>query len=672
MNKYRFLLISLAAIVMASCVEDKLSSPEVVGQDMVAAKKIINTSADAKSGKLIFYVTEECASRIENAEVTRSGMTELDLLAMEIEASDIKPVFNLKVNAEKKRARGMHRWYAVEFPETVSLEDAAMKLAKIDYVETVQYAGTVKRPTEQAVEFNPMTDAATRSGDYPFDDPGMYYQWHYINAGRVSLYPTAVEGEDINVEAAWKLTTGRPDVVVAIVDEGVCYAHEDLKDNFHVNEAELNGEDGIDDDGNGYVDDTYGYNFAINGRVSYSREGDSGHGTHVAGTVAAVNNNGKGCAGVAGGSGNGDGVRIFSSQIFSGKDFADYGQTAAAIEYAADRGACILQCSWGFEPNAIPNDNMFQSGSQYSVEYVAIEYFISTKNCAALDGGLVVFAAGNEGKPIAGYPGAYNSYLAVTAFAPDGLPAYYTCYDQGCNISAPGGEYYVVGGNFVETGCVYSTIAGPKHQTSSYGYMQGTSMACPHVSGVAALGLSYALDLGKTFTVDQYKALLVTSVNAFPNSAFEGTKTHAEGGTLNLATYRGKMGTGKIDAYRLLMAIRGVDCVPVSTTETNYIDFSRFLGEDGLQMKVKDYTIPDETYEALGIVFDQFTGGKMVLQCSKAGVGTIKVGMIAGGTTEGGGMITGGMRIEKEFALIARPKVELDDNGNPVKSDGWL
>ena len=132
------------------------------------------------------------------------------------------------------------------------------------------------------------------------------------------------------------------------------------------------------------------------------------------------------------------------------------------------------------------------------------------------------------------------------------------------------------------------------------------------------------------------------------------------------------MGTGKIDAYRLLMAIRGVECVPVSTTETNYIDFSKFIGREGLQMKVKDYTIPDETFEALGIEFDQFTAGKMVLQCSKVGVGTIKVGMIAGGNTEGGGMVTGGMRIEKEFVLISRPNVELNEDGNPIRNDGWL
>lgn len=671
MNKGRFLLISLAAMLMASCVEDITSAPETMDQDMAVQKKILNTSDNAKSGKLIFYVSEECASRIADAEVTRSGMTELDLLAMELEASSIKPVFNLKVNAERKRARGMHRWFSVEFPEEVSLEAAAKKLAAIDYVNAVQFAGTVQRPEEQAIPFDPNSVAQTRSEEYPFNDPGLYYQWHYINKGRVSLYPTAKEGEDVNAEPAWKLTTGRPEVVVAIVDEGVCYAHEDLRPNMHVNEAELNGVDNVDDDGNGYVDDTFGYNFAINGRVSYKRDYDSGHGTHVAGTIAAVNNNNTGVSGIAGGSGNGDGVRIFSSQIFSGKDFADYGQTAAAIEYAADRGACILQCSWGFKPNAVPNDNMFETGL-YSVEYVAIEYFIDTKNCDALDGGLVIFAAGNEGMPIAGYPGAYNRYLAVTAFAPDGTPAYYTCYDKGCNIAAPGGEYYKVSGNTQERGCVYSTIAGPNLGEDSYGYMQGTSMACPHVSGVAALGLSYALDLGKTFTVDEFKGLLATAVNPFPQSTFEGIKTHYEGGSLNLSTYRNKMGTGKIDAYRLLMAIRGTACVPVSTKETNYIDFNRFLGSEAMSLKIKGYELSDESVEALGVDFEQFNGGKLVLECSKPGVGLVKVKMIAGGNSEGGGGTTGGMLIEREFALIARPDVELDDEGCPIAPGGWL
>lgn len=671
MNKYRFLLISLVAILASSCVKDTLGDTAVVSQDAIAQKKIINTSTDAVAGKLIFYVTEECAERLENAEVTRSGMNEIDLLAMDLGATSIEPVFNLKVNAERKRAMDMHRWYTVSFPTQVSLDDAAKKLAAIDYVETVEFSKCVKRPDERPVVVEPAAAPMTRSGEYQFDDPGLYFQWHYINDGRTSLFPWAVEGEDINAKPAWKLTAGRPEVIVAIVDEGVCYTHEDLRDNMLVNEAELNGEAGVDDDNNGYKDDIYGYNFTQdgrNGKVSWLDEKDTGHGTHVAGTVAAVNNNGKGCAGVAGGTGNGDGVRLLSAQIMSGDVVAGYDDTARAIEYAADRGASVLQCSWGFEPNkpGVANDDQFSTG-QVSVEYRAIEYFISTKNCDAVDGGIVIFAAGNKGMAVAGYPGAYRDYICVTAFAPDGLPAYYTCYDKGCNISAPGGEYFVNGATYAETGCVYSTLPNNK-----YGYMQGTSMACPHVSGVAALGLSYALDLGKTFTVDEFKALLLTSVNAFDNSLFNGSKPSPAGGYLQLQGYRDKMGTGKVDAYRLLMAIRGVDCVPISTKKTTYIDFNKFMGNDNLSLKIKDYNIPEETVEALGIEFDQLIGSQFTIQATKAGVGSITIGMIAGGKSEGGGMLTGGMYIEKEFVLIARPDVELDELGAPVQTNGWL
>lgn len=671
MNKGKFLLFALVAMFAASCAVDNVDQPVELEQDALIAKKLVNTPANAIDGELIIYVAPECAESLAGAEITRTGMSELDAWAVELGASAVRPVFNMSVNGERKRAMGMDRWFVVEFDSEADINAAAYKLASIDYIDRVQFSTRVERPVyAQPIEVIDNIAAITRSSEeYPFDDPQLPLQWHYINKGYETTFPGCVAGEDINVEAAWKLTTGRPDVIVAVMDEGIDYRHVDLKDNMHVNEAELNGTDGVDDDGNGYKDDIYGYNFAADGSVSVGRKGDTGHGTHVAGTVAAVNNNNTGVSGVAGGSGNGDGIRLMSIQIFSGEQVASYAMTAAGAEYAADNGACILQCSWGAESGAIANDNNYLS-SAYGVEHTAFKYFMSAKNCEALDGGLIVFAAGNDGKPVAGYPGAYNELIAVTAYAPDGLPTYYTCYDRGCNVSAPGGEYFYNGSTQAqESGCVLSTLPNNK-----YGFQQGTSMACPHVSGIAALGLSYALDLGVKFSLKEYKEMIVTSVNAFDNTRLVGFKENAEtGGTFNLASYQNKMGTGKIDAYRLLMAVRGDICVPVSIEATNTIDFNKFIGDGNVTMKMSGkYEIPDETREALGITYDAAFGGKLTLDCTKPGAGTIKVSFIAGGNTIGGGQITGGMLIEKEFALIARPGVELDANGQPQVPGGWL
>ncbi len=111
-------------------------------------------------------------------------------------------------------------------------------------------------------------------------------QWHYNNTGNVGTNQTRV-GADANVYAAWQLATGNPDVIVAVVDQGVKYDHEDLADNMWINTAEKNGAEGVDDDGNGYVDDLHGFNFIINsGELTFSQE--LMHGTHVAGPVAAA------------------------------------------------------------------------------------------------------------------------------------------------------------------------------------------------------------------------------------------------------------------------------------------------------------------------------------------------------------------------------------------------
>lgn len=669
MNKTKLFLLALMALVVAACATDTVDESGVVSPEAIIAKKFINNSTSALPGELIIYVDGKTADMLLDAEcATRSGVVSLDNFAAEVGATLLKPVFNLKVNGEVKRKRGMHRWFTVYFPAETDLEEAAQSLAKCDEVESVQFATKVVRPAGVPVEVDPATMAASRATVWPFNDEMLPAQWHYYNDGGVE-FPNAKAGADINLLSAWELTTGNPDVVVAVVDEGVCYTHADLVANMHINEAELNGEESVDDDGNGYVDDVYGYNFVDRGRITWSRNGDSGHGTHVAGTIAAVNNNGIGVAGVAGGSGNGDGVRVFSCQIISGGNSAGVNATAEAVEYAADRGASILQNSWGFESGAIANDAMFENGTT-GVEWEAFQYFMSnevaTPRHPNLDGGIIIFAAGNDGKSVAGYPAAYNKLIAVSAIAPDGLPTFYTCYDRGCNVSAPGGEYYANGGTTGVTGCVLSTIPGNK-----YGYMQGTSMACPHVSGIAALALSYAADNGIMLTVPEFKDIIVSSVSALE---FDGTKPNfMTNGTMNLKSYQNKMGTGLIDAYRALMAVRRTTCIPVALDQPTVIDMGKHLGDGNLSIRMVESEIPEEVITKLGITDYEFKGGKLSIHCTKAGSALVTLKYIAGGNVVGGGQITGGMEAEQEFALLVRPGIDLDEeSGSPIVNDGWL
>ena len=665
MNKTKVLLFALASMVATACVSDDVNHSQS-NAEMVQSK-IINSADSAIKGELIIYVDDATAAQLEGAgNATRSGVVAFDAVVAEIGATEVKPVFNMLVNADLKRARNMHRWYTVSFSEDQSLENAAKLLSELKEVERVQFDVPVSVPKVTSVEVDPAQFASTRSEALPFNDPGLAKQWHYNNDGTVD-FPNARAGADINLFSAWEHTAGRNDVIVAIVDEGVCYEHEDLKDSFLVNEAELNGVAGVDDDGNGYDDDIYGYNFVDNGKVTWTKPKDTGHGTHVAGTVAAVNNNGIGVCGVAGGTGKGDGVRIISCQILSNEQAAGFGATAKAIEYAADRGACVLQNSWGFGAGQIASDSAFKGG-QTGVELVAIEYFKAKKNHPALEGGIVIFAAGNDGKSVAVYPGAYNSLISVTAVAPDGLPTYYTCYDRGCNVAAPGGEYSP---GWDVPGCVLSTV--PTNIASSgYGYMQGTSMACPHVSGIAALAISYAMDHGITLTLPELKDIIVSSVHSI-DPYLTGFKANPEGGTLNLNSYKNKMGTGLIDAFQALMAVRGTRCIPIPVGETIYIDVKNYIGDGLSAIKMLGCDISDEAMEALGVEDCKMVGSKLRFACTKPGTALVTLTYIAGGTNVGGDQITGGMETKQEFAFVAREGIKIDEGTNgPITPGGWL
>ena len=318
--KKLFILLSIA--LCASCVKDNIESITI---EQAPSAKIIRLSNDNMGGSMIIYFNDEATTRVEagvtRSGATRSGIEKFDQVLEQIGATKIERLFIPGKYEDRLRAEGMHRWYIVYFDQNADLDKAAQMFASVAEVEKVQYDSRLCHITDVKPAAATINVPATRADNslYPaFNDPELSKQWHYINIGDTSVFTGVKAGADINVGEAWDITAGDPRVIVAIIDNMVKYDHPDLADNMWVNTAEKSGKPGVDDDGNGYVDDIYGVNFVTHvwDGTTELKSGYDDHGTHVAGTVAAVNNNGKGVCGVAGGTGKGDGVRLMSCQVF--------------------------------------------------------------------------------------------------------------------------------------------------------------------------------------------------------------------------------------------------------------------------------------------------------------------------------------------------------------------
>lgn len=540
--KIKFILtpfILLIISLLSSCADDVLSDNNAGNQ---ANEIETRTVANQFSMKL----NKDIASDIDNHKSTLTyptGNAKLDAYMDGIGAKFIKRVFPYSGKYESRLVSNeLNLWYTVMIDKNAIHKKAATE----DYKSVATIVEPVKFPAHEEPETHAveLPAAKTRAWTEPFNDPYAAYQWNLKNNGNIGNTETtisSIKGADINAVNAWKINTGNSDVTVSVIDGGVDISHEDLKDNIWINKGEIPG-NGIDDDDNGYIDDVNGYNFVDDTGVIEATD----HATHVAGIVAARNNNGKGVCGIAGGDGtDGSGARIMSCQIFKNNpDYdpkdpnssdaiaADSNYIAAAIVYAANNGGNIGQCSWGY-PYEEP-----------AVIHEAIKYFneyAGNYSGSPMKGGLMFFSAGNDGLHTNNYPAADDDVISVSAYAPDLLPTWYTDYNYTVDICAPGGtsptngKYPEVNGKYaMEVLSCYSSKDGK----SRYGYMQGTSMACPHLSGIAALIVSqYG---GNGFTNKELRRRVLAGIKPVDINANVDEK------------YKDNLGLGFADAYEAL------------------------------------------------------------------------------------------------------------------------
>ncbi|MES2646664.1 MAG: S8 family serine peptidase [Bacteroidota bacterium] len=393
-------------------------------------------------------------------------------------------------NKSKMLAWDFQRWFTIQLPGNANIKAITRKLQALSSIIEIA------EPSYQRKLF----DGSDPVVLWTPSDSAYNQQWNFNHtAQQGATAPVGIDA-DIDLPEAWDLETGNSGVIVAVFDGGVDTSHPDLRPNLWIGN---NGEH-------------FGFNWYTNTPLLQPNQ----HGTHVCGIIGAVNNNNIGISGIAGGNGTpGSGARIMSMQVFSGNGtYAGDEATADAFVFSADRGAAIAQCSWG--------------GGEFSILLTeAIDYFIMNGGGSVLNGGLVVFSSGNSANEVESFPGNYPPVVCVAGTNYDDQKSWYSVYGSWVDICAPGGETNV---GFGGRKGILSTV--PLNTGVKYGWMQGTSMACPHVSGVAALCISKAI--GKLSNEQLRNILLSTSDDIYP---------------LN-GEYTGKLGTGRVNAFHAVQS----------------------------------------------------------------------------------------------------------------------
>ncbi len=410
------------------------------------------------------------------------NMEAIDALNAKYQVKKSMPVFEIALSntdfTEKHEAWGFHLWYILYVDSKTDLKKMITdysKLAEIEFAEPEYKKRLLDgQNLKNAQDFK-----------WTPNDPRYNEQWHYHNTGQTG----GTVDKDIDLPEAWDIEKGHVDVIVSVEDGGIETTHADLNNNIW---------SGV------------GYNF-VNGNTTIVPHN---HGTHVAGTIAAENNNNTGVCGIAGGNGTTKGISLMSCQVFTNSSSGGFED---APIWAADNGACISQNSWSYT----------QVGAYDQVVLDAIDYFNANGGGDQLNGGITIFAAGNDDTEGLWYPACYSGSFAVAATTHNDTKAWYSNYGTWVDISAPGGETDVS-----EEG-VLSTVTG-----GSYDFYQGTSMACPHTSGVAALIVSLAYRNGLVLSNTDVADILTSTVD----------NHYGVNGS-----YIGKLGAGRLNAYQALL-----------------------------------------------------------------------------------------------------------------------
>ncbi len=425
---------------------------------------IIRIRADADYGKFL----ESVSLKAGENEYVRTGITDLDLLNKVHKVQEYRPMLKdlydvspaSVIYRERHKEWGFHLWYELELDrhsDIIAALAGFVGLPGIKIAEPV-YKIRLIEPVDSKLILNNNSGKRWTPND-PFY---VQHQWNFNNTGQVIQGQEGTAGWDCNAEAAWDIEKGNPDVIVAVKDNGIEFYHEDLEGNMWPE---------IGPEGN--------------------QTTPAFHGTHVAGTIAAVTNNNIGVAGLAGGSGAEDGASLMSIDVLGGGVLS----IEESFIYAADNGAAISQNSWGFQ-----NPGTFPASVKLGIDY----FNAHGGGEALLDGGITIFAAGNSNDDSEWYPAYYEGTIAVASHDNKGKKSGFSNYGEWIDITAPG------------------TNIASTSLNDNYSYASGTSMACPHVSGAAALVLSKYYG---QLTNEQLREILVISARSDlyeENPGFEG------------------------------------------------------------------------------------------------------------------------------------------------------